>query len=437
MESKDNLRLNPYFEDMNVSATFVSHELVANKRAAGEEVFHFGLGESPFPVPKRLQDALIEHSDKKMYLPSSGLPELCKTALNYYKDEIGLNPDDYGVLIAPGSKILLYVAQMAVEGDLIFLVPSWLSYMPQAYMLGNKVVKVPVDISGQTYDIDIDVLDKTLAEARKNGLNPRKVILNYPNNPTGLRMSEKSIKEFGEYCERESILIIADEIYGKVDFEGPYVSISKYAPNVTIVTTGLSKHFSLGGWRLGVAFVPKSFKGLHHAMVAIASETWSCVPAPLQYASIEAFKRHDDLEQHIIDCKDVHKMITTNFCKRLKEMGFTNTHAQAGFYTYVDFSPFKRALEKKSLHSSSEIAAYILGRFNVVALAGSEFGSDENELNLRMACRDYDGKKALNAYIESGRDVSNVTQFIETNAPHIHKTLEFLREFTDELKALD
>lgn len=429
-----NLQLNEFFKNMGTSATFVSHELVAKKRAQGEEVYHFGLGESPFPVPKRLKNALIQNADKKMYLPSPGLPELCETALAYYEEEIGLNPHAYDTLIAPGSKILLYVAQMAVKGDLIFLVPSWLSYMPQAHMLGDRVVKVPVNTSGNRYDIDLTVLDSHLKHAREKGLNPRKVILNYPNNPTGLRMPQDSLKAFGEYCAKNDILIIADEIYGKVDFEGPYTSISQYAPDHTIVTTGLSKHFSLGGWRLGVAFVPKSFKGLFQAMVGIASETWSCVPAPIQFAAIEAFKRHDDLEQHIADCKDVHQIITRTFCREIEAMGLSYTHAQAGFYSYVDFSPFRVKLAEMGILSSSDLSEYLLQNYNIVVLPGSEFGSDEGELNIRMACRDYDGEQALRAYIDKDRNVPNGAQFMSQNAPNISATLDFFRSFTNELK---
>ena len=436
--SKDNLIIDPIFSELDVSATFVGHAYVAEKRAKGEKVFHFGIGESPFPVPKRLKNALIEHADKKSYLPSPGLPELQDVAMDYYKDEIDINPDDYDVLIAPGSKILLYVSQMAVQGDLIFLVPSWLTYGPQAKLLKTNVIKVPVDIDGDSYHIDMDTFDQHIQEARKQGLNPRKMILNYPNNPTSLRITEEDLRAIGEYCEKEGILIIADEIYCKIDFtDQKYHSIAKFAPNNSIITTGISKHLSLAGWRIGIAFVPKSFPGLFKAMCTIASETWSCVPAPLQYAVIDAFKRHDDVEQHITDCKEVHKTVTSYLCERLINMGIGCTKAQAGFYTYVDFSAHRQALEKMGITTSTEIANYLLHEYNIVVLSGTEFGGKEEDLTLRMSCRDYDGEKALKTYISENRQILDPNTFANEIAPNICEALGLIEGFITKLSSVD
>lgn len=122
------------------------------------------------------------------------------------------------------------------------------------------------------------------------GLNPSKLILNYPSNPTGLTIPVENLKEIAKVCIDEDILIISDEIYGFVAFDSVYRTISKYAPDNTAITSGLSKHLSLGGWRVGIGFIRKAVGGLNSLLCNIASETWSCVPAPIQQACIDAYK---------------------------------------------------------------------------------------------------------------------------------------------------
>ena len=147
-------------------------------------------------------------------------------------------------------------------------------------------------------------------------------------------------------------MIISDEIYGLVSFDRQYRSISKYAPDNTLVTTGLSKHMSLGGWRMGLAIVPKTLKGLTPLIQSIASETWSCVPSPMQYAVLDAYKRHEDVEQYIKDCAEIHGFINTYIAEGLRRIGITCALPQGAFYVYPDFDPYRETLLQKGVKTS-------------------------------------------------------------------------------------
>lgn len=383
--------------EFELSPTLQANEIVQQKRAAGETVLHMGFGESPFPVPDRLQQALAREAHHKEYLPTYGLPALCAAVKKYYKDRTAIPVDEYDVVITPGSKLALYALQMAIEGDLIMPVPSWVSYLPQARMLGQNVVKVPARLDDDGYHIDIGELASAVEGARKEGFNPRKLILNYPNNPTGLSIPDDEQEKLADFCRAEDILIISDEIYGFVNGENSYQSISQYLPEKTAITTGLSKHLSLGGWRLGVAFVPKEIEGFYQRICQIASELWSSVPAPIQYAAIEAYESHDDIEEHIAHCSAIHNLMGRYCARRLKAAGITCAMPQGAFYVYPDFAPYKEELAALGVKTSTELAAYLGEHYNVITLPGTAFGAAPEELTLRLSVCDYDGAAALHA----------------------------------------
>ena len=249
-----------------LSPTLGINERVAALRAAGRRIHHLGFGESPFPAPPRLVEALAAHAAAKDYLPVAGLPALREAVAGHQRRLTGHDPADFDVLIGPGSKPLLFAIQLAIPGDLLLPVPSWVSYAPQAALLGQRVLPVPTRLGDAGYAIDPDALASTIAEARRAGRAPSKLLLNFPNNPAGLTIDDASIEALAGVCREAGVALISDEIYGRVAHDGRYRSAGPVFPEGTIVTTGLSKHLSLGGWRLGVALVPKAREGLVHTI---------------------------------------------------------------------------------------------------------------------------------------------------------------------------
>lgn len=405
-----------------ISPTLAADALVQEMREQGRTIFHMGFGQAPFPAPERLMTALRENAHEKAYLPIAGLPELRKVVREHQARHTGIDAAGVDVLVAPGSKLILYAAQMAVEGDLLLPVPSWVSYAPQAALLGQKVLPVPVSLSDAGYEIDPEGLRKIIAAARSAGKSPSKILLNYPNNPTGLTIPEENLKELAEVCTDEDILIISDEIYGRLAFDGVYRSIAVFAPERTVVTTGLSKHFSVGGWRLGVGTVPKAVPGLFDALVGIASETWSCVSAPVQIAAIEAYAGHDDLEAFVRASTQIHSAVTGYIAARLNAAGIPCIRPQGGFYAYPDLGAVTRGIS-----SSAQLYDRLIREEGIVSLPGDAFGESPNRLTLRLSACDYDGADALDIHQRSNGVVTDAE--IAEFAPRVIASMDGFASF--------
>lgn len=415
------------------SPTLWLNEQVGAIRAGGSKVYHMGFGQSPFPVAERLKEALAKEAYRKDYVPSAGLKELCETVQQYFVKTHGASyMEQVDVIVAPGSKLILYGLQMAIEGDLIMPVPSWVSYAPQARMLHSDVIALGAKLDDDGYHIDAAELSEVIRAARAKGQNPRKLVLNSPNNPTGLCIPDDELQQIAKVCKEEDVLIISDEIYGQVRFDQKYSTIAKYAPEHTAVSTGLSKHLSLGGWRLGVGLIPKAQAGLADALSRISSETWSCVATPIQRAAIEAYRGHEDIEKHIADCTAIHGLMNRTISQGLKDAGIICPMAQGAFYNYPNFAPFREELERINIRSSVELHRHLLSNYNLAALPGTGFGEEDTQLTLRLSGCDYDGEAALSAY-QSGTDLDS--KFVESYAPNVLQAIKQFSLFIDTIRS--
>ena len=374
-----------------LSATLGINERVQALRAEGRSICHFGFGEAPFPAPPRLVEALRAHADAKAYLPVAGLPALREAVLAHQARHAGIDPARYDVIVGPGSKLLLFALQMAIAGDIVLPVPSWVSYAPQAELLGQRVVPVRARPAEGGFGLDAGAIAAAVARARRVGANPTKLLINAPNNPAGLALDEAALAAIADACAHEGLTLISDEIYGRVAYDGTYRSAAPHHPDGTIVTTGLSKHLSLGGWRLGVALVPKAMDGLFERLGVIASETWSCVAAPVQHAAVEAYAGHEDVEAFVAEQAAIHGVVNRHVAARLRAMGVACPTPTGAFYTFPDFAPVLRG----AFAGSASLAAALLEEEGIATLPGAPFGEEEAALRLRLAACDYDGAEAL------------------------------------------
>ena len=378
-----------------VSPTLAANLTASRMRAEGHEILHMGFGEAPFPVHPRLARALGESAGERGYLPVAGLPELRRAATEHQARVAALDGDAFEVMVAPGSKAMLFALQLAVPGDTVLPTPSWVSYRPQAEVLGLGVVPVASVLDERGYRIEPEALDRAVVEARKAGRQPTKVVLNSPSNPTGLVMPDDNAREIAEVCRRHGLIVVSDEIYARLTFDGSYPSIARHAPERTVVTTGLSKHMSLGGWRVGLGFVPKALEGLFAALETIASETWSCVASPVQFAAIEAYSGHEDVEAFIALSRRIHADVTGYAAARLNAMDVPTVTPQGGFYLWPDVPRRGRA---HNLGTSNALADALLEGVGVLTLPGTAFGERPEAMRLRLSACDYDGAAALDHY---------------------------------------
>ena len=273
--------LNPLVLSLKESATLAINLKALELRRQGADIVHFGFGQSPFPVPETIQQALRENTDKKEYLPTRGLPELCEAVADFYKKEFGYAFTPSDVCVGPGSKELIFQIIYLMEGPLLVPVPSWVSYGPQAALRGKEIIPIRT-MRENNYRLTPEDLDHACYQA---GQSQKLLIFNNPNNPTGALYHEKEIKEIAEICRAYQVIVISDEIYAMIDFDRwPMGSLATFYPEGTIVSGGLSKSFAAGGYRLGVVLIPNSLELMMSALKSVVSETFSAVSAPVQYA---------------------------------------------------------------------------------------------------------------------------------------------------------
>ena len=416
--------------NLKFSPTLFINEEVARLRKEGKTVYHMGFGESPFPVHPIIQQAMSGYSGKNHYMPAAGLTELRSLAKSYIIKKHDIGSEAFEALIGPGSKELIFDIQLAVEGDLLFPVPSWVSYIPQTFITGDAVIKMYLG-PDQSYKLTGAILDEAITESRKAGKNPAKLILNYPNNPSGMTYRPRELEEIASVCRKHDILVISDEIYAQVAFRRPHRSIARYYPEGTIVTTGLSKHLSLGGFRLGVALVPKSLSHIVQVLRSIASETFSAVSTPVQYSVLTAFEENEEIEKYIDDCTEIHDVVTRYVWSRLKELDVEYAEPQGGFYFYPDFSTYREHLSRRfGITGSEDLAQVLLREASVATLPGTAFGDLPENLRLRLSTVDFDGLTALIRYRDG--NFADESDFVAQVCPRVaegcNRLVSFFRE---------
>ncbi|MGB0723745.1 MAG: pyridoxal phosphate-dependent aminotransferase, partial [Gammaproteobacteria bacterium] len=249
----------PRVRNLGQSATLAINARSREMAANGREVFRMGLGQSPFPVPAVMQSALHAHVHEKDYLPVEGLRALRESFCGYLRRTEGLDYLPENVLIGPGTKELMFLVQMVYRGDIVIPSPSWVSYAPQARIIGRKVEWLPTDME-QGLRVTPEALEAVCA---KDPVKPRLLIINYPGNPTGASYSAEQLQAIAEVARRHRMVVLSDEIYSGLHFDGGHQSIARWYPEGTIISNGLSKWAGAGGWRLGAFAFPESLAWLH------------------------------------------------------------------------------------------------------------------------------------------------------------------------------
>jgi len=377
--------------NLKPSATLVINERSNALVASGKKVYKLGFGQSPFPVPKIVVDALKANAHQKDYLPVRGLYALRKAVANYNQQKFGLATTAEDVLIGPGSKELLFLTQMIYQGELLLPQPSWVSYEPQAHLAskGHHWLATKVE---NGYMLDA----ATLAEHCQKELNvPRILILNYPSNPAGGSLNTSQLQSLAKVARQHKILILSDEIYGDVHHTGQHESIAKYYPEGTIVSSGLSKWCGAGGWRLGTFSFPKELRWLLDKMAVVASETFTTTSAPIQYAAVKAYEEGSEIEEYLKHSRIILGKVAQACSKLLLAKNITHPHPTGGFYLMPNFNFYREKLQARNIRSSIHLSESLLEETGVALLPLSAFGMPDDFLGARLSYVDFDGAKAL------------------------------------------
>jgi aspartate aminotransferase len=277
------------------SSTLVINEKSKDLIKQGKKVYQFGFGQSPFPVPEKIVEALKNHAHRKEYLPIQGLSELREAISNDLKKKTGNNYPKENILITPGSKEAMLLMHIAFRGEIIIPAPGWVSYEPQAQIGLNKVHWLETSRINNWFPTG-DEFEKKI---KKIGKNKNLIfILNSPNNPSGAVC--RNLEELAKVARKYKIIVLSDEIYTDLTFKSNYNSISKYYPELTFITGGLSKWCGAGGWRLGFLAVPNKLTEFLSSLKSLASESYSTVNTPTQFAAVEAYSgNYDDYKNKV------------------------------------------------------------------------------------------------------------------------------------------
>ena len=191
------------------------------------------------------------------------------------------------------------------------------------------------------------------------------------------------------------LIILSDEIYGQLHFKGNHISIARFYPEGTIISSGLSKWCGAGGWRLGTFAFPSGFDWLIDAMTAVASETYTSVSAPIQYAAVRAFRGGILIERYLCHVRRILSYLGERCTKILHEAGIKVHFPEGAFYLFLDFSAFSIKLKEKGISNSKILCEKLLEEAGVAILPGEAFLCPPEELTARMAYVNFDGSKAL------------------------------------------
>ncbi|MEV8020715.1 pyridoxal phosphate-dependent aminotransferase [Streptomyces sp. NPDC086554] len=379
----------PKTAPVTMSATLAADEAIARRRQAGEQVISMASGEIGLPVLPALRKKLAEAAGRNAYGPVAGSLAL-RTAVAGYWQRRGLATDRDLVVCGPGSKPLLFGLLLAVGGDVVVPTPSWVSYAAQARLIGVRPIAVPI-LPGQGGVPDPDLLREAVTAARGAGHDPRSVVVTTPDNPTGTIAAPDTVRRLSEAARELDLVIISDEIYCDLVFDTaatPAVSPAVYAPERTVVTTGLTKNLALGGWRIGVARLPDSDTGreLHSRLSGVASQIWSSPAAPVQEAAAYAFGEPDDVVEHVAAGRRLHETVAHAMSRRFAAAGAVLPPVTATCYLYPDFEPLRDHLaQAHGVHNGAELAQLLVERYGVGLLPASAFGEPDASLRMRAA----------------------------------------------------
>ena len=255
-------------------------------------------------------------------------------------------------------------------------VPSWVSYAAHAAIAGKRVIGVPIGAEAGGVP-DPAALRAALSEAEGAGV----LVLTLPDNPTGTVASEALVREVCEIAEAANLLVVCDEIYRDLAHDpDAFVSPAEVLRERTFVTTGLSKHMALGGWRVGLVRLADGAGGeqVGAEVRGLAGTIWSALAAPMQHVAAYVLSEPPEIAEHVAASRRLHRAVTTAAYDVVIEAGARCRPPSGAFYLYPDCAgaPFG---------SGAELADHLLEERGIAVLAGEAFGDDPAALRFRLA----------------------------------------------------
>lgn len=339
-------------------------------RALGEDIIVLTVGEPDFDTPQYIKDAGQEaiESGKTKYTSVDGVAELKDAIVNKFKKENNLIFNSDEVIVSAGCKQSIFnLLQVIIDNDDEVLIPEpyWVSYADMVLFAGGKPILIESSYENN-FDLNFDLIEKNINDKTKL------FMLNSPNNPSGKYFNSTMLKKLAELLRKyDKIYISSDDIYEHIFWhQEKFQNILNVAPDLkdrTIIFNGVSKAYSMTGWRIGYA---AGNKEIIKKMKTLQSQSTSCASSVSQYAAISALtQKCEELPKMNAEYKERHDYVV----KELNNIpGVTCRETDGTFYVFPSFAKYIE--ESQKINNDDELAMYLLNEGKVAVVPGSAFG---------------------------------------------------------------
>ena len=361
-----NYRISNRAAALTPSLTLAIDSKAKQMKAEGQDVVGFGAGEPDFDTPQHIKDAAAQAlaAGFTKYTPSSGIPELRQAIADKFKRENGLAYKPSQIIVSCGGKHSCYNVVLATcqEGDEVLIpAPYWLSYPEMVKLAGAKPVVLPTTDRTE-FKVTPDQLRVAITP------HTRLFILNSPSNPTGSVYSPAEIQALGDVCVEKGVLIMSDEIYEHLLYDGAvHRSVASFSPahqEHTIIVHGFAKAWSMTGWRLGFLAAPEP---IAKAIDAIQSHSTSNPTSFAQKGAVAALTGPQDHVKTWLAEYDRRRRYAHQKLNSIP--GLSCVNAKGAFYLFPNIS--------RTGIKSTEFCAKLLEQEKVAAVPGIAFGADD------------------------------------------------------------
>lgn len=341
-------------------------------KAEGYDVIGLGAGEPDFNTPQHIIDAAYRAAKEGQtkYTPSGGLPHLKKDISEKFRHDLGLSYDPEEIIVCTGAKHALYTLFQTLldPGDEVIIpAPYWVSYPEQVKLAGGKPV-IAFAEEKNDFKLTPEALESVVTDQTKA------LIINSPSNPTGMIYTADELHALGEICLKHDIIIISDEIYDRLIYgNAKHVSIAQLSTEMkaqTILINGVSKTYSMTGWRIGYA---AGNKNVIKAMTSLASHSTSNPTTVSQFATMAALEESQVVVEEMR--RAFEQRLNFAYDRLVRIPGVTCVKPKGAFYLFPNV---KEASEKSGFHSVSDWAQALLEDQKVAVVPGVGFGAPDN-----------------------------------------------------------
>ena len=423
IEMPENLKLNTFLQEFHSNCPHPECSF---------GFYGFAFGQSPFPVPNPIQDALIKNANKGAYAAVPGIPELRNAISKYNKHYFNMDIAPERIYVGPGTKELIFNLLEILHGTVILPTPAWLGYLPQIRFLKKNYHMLPTRANKKISPNDLRKLALRLQDRQKI------LILNNPHNPTGLLYDRLELEEIADVCREQNIAIISDEIYAQTTYNfSKFVSMGKIYPEGTFVTNGLSKSHAAGGYRLGYVIFPQHAVDLKTQFKKILATEYTAVSTPIQHAAIAGFEISSEMDEYFDVTRRIHQIMGEYTYHALSNIdGIKATKPDATFYLLADFNAFATDLQKAKITTSQKLSeSLIIHPYHTAIVGGDSLVLERTDFSARIAYVDYDGTQVYQDYLnDKPHSNSEKTEFVKKSAPKLVAGIRMIERFFEHLR---